>query len=113
MADPLREGVVIKWILQIAHRAINQSDWIHQAFVMHELRAKKTDVPRRGLNIFQLAAKKIISPTDAVSDKPRIRIASDGLKFSNSSQIEALICIDIEHPGVKEGDIAQAPVLMD
>ena len=97
---------MIERVLQVADRAIHHGDWIHQAFVVNELRPKEADVPRRGLHMFQLTALEKITPTDAVSDACGARIAGDGPEFVGGFGGEALVGINVENPGMLEGDVA-------
>jgi hypothetical protein len=77
---------------------------------MHELGPEETDVPSRGLYIAQLAALEKITAADAVGDKSGIGIAGDGLEFGGRFRGEALVGVDVEKPGITEGNVTYAPV---
>jgi len=53
-----------------------------------------------------------VAAADAVGNACGAGIAGNGLEFGGGFRGEAFVGVDVEHPGVLEGDVAQTPVLM-
>ena len=111
MADALAEGEVVEIAGELADWAVGNGDGVDKALVAHLFGAKEAEVERRSLDVPQPGPLQEVAPLNAEGDD-LAWLLHGGEQCGAEARGDDLVSVEIEDPGMAEGDVHEAPVLV-
>ena len=114
-ADALGEGKVVEEAGELADGAVGDGNGVDEALVAHFFGAEEAHVERAGLDVLEPGVVEEIATLDA--EGYGLVWASGGLGGGGEdggAEVggDALVGVEVEDPGVAEGDVLESPVLV-